>query len=205
MRIFVCTALLAVTAALTAGAATLGNPTITVDENGNGTIQFPGGPISSLLDFLAPDRGPGGLSSALTYNLGGPPSLITGDLLVQEPGMDMLSEIIRFNLGGSGISNTAASLVFYSDNGDGVDSLADTGFPTALSSNTVSLREIGPEGANGLVYTPTANQPGYISGFAVTYVITSDSDSAVPEPASISLFALAGGLLLAGKHWMKRA
>jgi hypothetical protein len=37
----------------------------------------------------------------------------------------------------------------------------------------------------------------------VTYDITSDT-STVPEPASISLIALAGGALLAGKRWIKR-
>ncbi len=190
----------------TAGAAPLPIPLITVDENGNGTILFPGQPSGQLSGTLLADPGPGGLASALTYNLEMPPALVGGDVLVQELiSADLiLSDIIRFNPAGTGSNSYPASLVFYSDNGDGVDSLADTGFPTALYTNTVTQLEIGPEGNNGLVYTPTENQPGFVSGFAVSYNIISDSE-AVPEPASISLFALAGGLLLARKRLMKRA
>ena len=200
MRAFKCTALLALFLVATAGAATLATPLITVDENGNGTIRS-----TSLPGVLTADPGPGGLASALTYNLLGPPSLIAGDVLLQELiGADLiLSDIIRFNPAGTGSPSYPASLVFYSDIGDGADTLADTGFPTAHYTNIVTPVEVGPEGANGIIYTPTENQPGFVPGFAVTYSIT--SDSAAPEPASMSLVALAGGLLLAGRRWMKRA
>jgi hypothetical protein len=190
-----------------AGAAPLPTPVIiTVDENGNGTAVFPGQTPILLPGTLLADPGPGGLASALTYNLGGPPALVAGDVLVQELlGADLiLSDIIRFNPAGTGGGFYPASLVFYSDKGDGVDSLADTGFPTVLYTNTVTQLEIGPEGNNGLVYTPTENQPGFVDGFAVSYNIISDNE-VVPEPASISLFVLAGGLLLARKRFMKRA
>jgi hypothetical protein len=203
MRTFVYTALLALGLAGSAGAAAITPVVITVDESGNGTFQFSGGPAAPFPGVMRADPGPGGLASALTYNLEGPPSLVSGDVFVSEPGVDSLSDIIRFNPAGTGNPDYPASLVFYSDRGDGVDALADTGFPTLFSRNTTTILEIGPEGANGVVYSPTANQPGYVAGFAVTYSIISDSE--VPEPASISFVALAGGLLLAGKRWMKRA
>jgi hypothetical protein len=154
--------------------------TITVDENGHGNITSIGGSFNTT-GTLAADPGPGGLSAALTYNLLGPPSLVAGDLLLDEsPGV--LSDIIRFNSTGSG----NGTLVFYSDTSDGADSLADTGFPTSQYTNTVTLTEVGPEGANGITYIPTANQPGFIAGFITTYNITSDS---VPEPATLTLLA----------------
>src|SRR5438128_1507763 len=61
------------------------NPLITVDEHGKGTIQFPGGPALPLPGVLAPDPGPGGQPAVLTYNLLGPPALVSGDLLLIEP------------------------------------------------------------------------------------------------------------------------
>ena len=205
MRIFVCVALLALLGVGEVGAAALPNPLISVDEHGNGNLLFPGGSPIFTQGTLQPDPGPGGLGSALTYSLLGPPSLVAGDVLVQELiSADLvLSEIIRVNPAATGSPGYPASLVFYSDTGDGVDALADTGFPTALYTNTATALEVGPEGANGFVYTPTANQPGFVPGFAVSYSIT--SDGTIPEPATLSLFAIAGGLLIAGKRWIKRA
>ena len=177
-------------------------PTITINEHGVGTLLFPGRLPVPLVGVLAPDPGPGGLPAALTYDLLGPPGLIPGDLLVQEVigATQILSDVIRFNPAGTA-PGYPASVVFYSDNGDGGDALADTGLPTAFYTNTFSLLEIGPEGDNGVTYTPTENQPGFVPGFQVTYVII--SDSAVPEPASASLVVLAGGLAFAAKRWLK--
>jgi hypothetical protein len=172
-------------------------PTISVDETGPGTLRFPGGPNFALPGVLALDPGPGGLSSALTYDLLGPPALVAGDVLLLEPGLGVLTDIIRFNPAGTGGNpGYPASLVFYSDAFDGGNSLADRGFPTALYTNTVSLVETGPEaGPNGFFnYTPTANQPGFVPGFEVTYNFTSDA-RAVPEPAS---FVMAGTAVLVG-------
>ena len=62
------------------------------------------------------------------------------------------------------------------------------GFPTAFSTNQLTVNEIGPEGSNGFTYTPLAGQPGFIAGAAgpVTFGIQSDVSS-VPEPSSIIL------------------
>jgi hypothetical protein len=203
MRTFVYSALLALGLAASASAAALTPVLITVDENGNGTIQFTPEPASPLLGVMQADPGPGGLASALTYNLQGPPSLVAGDVFMTDPGEDSTSDIIRFNPAGTGSADYEASLVFYSDNSAGVTALADTGFPTSFYTNTVTIPEVVSGGGSGAVYTPNSSQPGYVTGFLVTYDITSDT-SAVPEPASISLIALAGGALLAGKRWIKR-
>jgi hypothetical protein len=134
------------------------NPIISVDERGIGSLQFPGGPQINLPGVLAPDPGPGGLPAALTFNLLGPPGLVAGDvLLLESVSGGLLSDIIRFNPAGTGNPAYPASLVFYSDNSDPNPFLADTGFPAALYTNTVSLVEVGPEGNNGfLSSTPTA-------------------------------------------------
>jgi hypothetical protein len=142
------------------------------------------------------DPGPGGLPNALTYNLLGPTGLVAGDLLLMEPPTGSLSDIIRFNPAGTGNPNYPASVVFYSDIEAGeAPSFADIGFSTGRYTNTVTLTELGREGNNGIVYTPTAGQPGFVPNFAVTYNIISD---AVPEPSD-ALLALSG----AGLIWLK--
>src|SRR5438105_40031 len=97
-------------------------PIITVDENGNGTID--GQPLQS---FVGPDPGPGGSATALTYVLPGNPTLNPGDVFLSDsPGT--LGDLIRFNPVGRG-GQQFASLVFYSDSIPN-DSLADTGLPS---------------------------------------------------------------------------
>jgi hypothetical protein len=168
--------------------------TITIDENGNGTLINSNGLNVPLAAALLPDPGPGGLPAALTYGLLNPPGLVAGDFLMLEPPptLGQFSDIIRFNPNQNG-----GSVVIYSDQFDGADSLADTGFPGALYPNTASVVEVGPEGLNGITYTPVAGQPGFVTGSAgpVTYVIRSD----VPEPAS-----LGGACAVAGFCWCFR-
>lgn len=173
--------------------------TISVDENCNGNITTSLGANSSLTCDLQTDPGPGGLSSALTYGLFDPPGLTAGDLILTEAGSEVASDIIRFNPTET-IAESTGALVFYSDTDDGVDAMADTGLPTALYTNDLTVSEVGTEGSDGYIYTPTEGQPGFVAGASgpVTYVIQSDG-STVPEPASIGM-VLAGIGVLFGKH-----
>ena len=157
--------------------------TITLRENGQGRFQNSNGFDQTLAGYLAPDPGPGGLSSALTYDLLNPPGLTAGDLLLTDP-TTLLSDLIRFNPAESTQSGTGA-LVFYSILGG--SELADTGFPTSLYTNTFTLAEnqLGPT-----TYTPLLGQPGYVAGAAglVTYILYSDEiGSAVPDYANTGL------------------
>ena len=170
--------------------------TLTIDENGAGRLVNTTGFTAPLPSALLPDPGPGGLPAALTYGMLDPPGLVAGDLILLEPPGSQVSDIIRFNPNQNG-----GSLVFYSDITDGADSLADTGFPLALYTNTVTFTELGAEGANGFTYTPLAGQPGFVAGAGgpVTYVIISD----VPEPSTLVLAAF-GFISLAAWVWRRR-
>jgi len=172
---------------------------VTVDENGNGTIvNTSTAQTSPLPASLAPDLGPGGAPSALTYSLLSPPSLVVGDVFLFEPGQSfVLSDLIRFNPNGT--------LVFYSDTigpSDPNPALADSGFPSAFYPNSLNVFEVGNEGLNGLTYTPTEGQPGFVSGFDVTYVIR--SDFVVPEPGTFALGCM-GAMGLGAVGWRRRA
>jgi hypothetical protein len=176
-------------------------PLITVDENGNGRLDFSGcaggGGIFSSTGVLKADPGPGGLASVLTYNLLGPPSLVAGDVLLTDSGA--LQDVVRFNPAGTGSPGYAASLLFYSDNLDGFDALGDTPSPPlAFYTNQVIIPEIGTETSNGAIYTPLPGQPGFVAGFTVTYDLISDGVTPTPEPTSITLLGLGlAGLLVA--------
>jgi hypothetical protein len=171
--------------------------TIRADENGHSLFTNTAGFSSPLPFTVGPDIGPGGRPNALLYDLLNPPGLTVGDVFVFEPG-GALGDIIRFNptsfTGGSG------ELVFYSLP-DGPD-LADlAGFPTDVYPNSMAVQEI-----NGVIsYTPTAGQPGFVTGAAgpVTYVLSSDV-AVVPEPASLAMVGL-GLAAVAGCAWRRRS
>jgi hypothetical protein len=156
--------------------------TITVDKNGNGNLTNSSGLNTPLTFTLSPDSGPGGLASALTYNLRNPPNLVVGDLILLDPVTAVVSNIIRFNVTPPERPSfpPGGALVYYST---GQGSLADSGLPLALYANTITFSLVN----GGFIYTPTSGQPGFVAGAdgPVTYVI--HGDTSVPEPASMLL------------------
>ena len=168
---------------------------ITVDENGNGTLDLGLGPFP-LPGVLLPDPTPEGLTvPVLTYVL--PFPVVFGDLVLLEPGStNEYSDVIRF-------FNT--SLIFYSDisTSDPPDALADTGLPINIRP-VIFIPEIGPEGDNGVTYVAPSGTPGsLLSGEPVTYVIVSDSPT-VPEPATILIWSLLGATWAGGLAVVRR-
>jgi hypothetical protein len=177
----------------------LAQVTVSVDENAHGQIVSGGGTFPTPGAFKA-DPGPGGLPNVLTYDLLNPPSLVAGDVLMQEGVGGPILDVVRFNPAGTGGAGYPASLVFYSDNTDGVDALADTPSPpTATYPNTVTIQEVGPEGNNGAVYVPVAGQPGFVAGFVTTYNLV--SDGTIPEPTTLALVTLGGASLSLRRRW----
>jgi hypothetical protein len=152
---------------------------ITVDEQGHGLFTNTDGFSSVLTGTLQNDPGPGGRTNVLTYSLLNPPGLTSGDVLLTEG--NTFLDVIRFNA-----SN--GTLVFYSDNIDGFDSLGDTpGPPGALYVNGALIPEVGPEGNNFALYTPVQGEPGFVAGAAGPVNYKFISDSPVPEPSSFVL------------------
>jgi hypothetical protein len=151
------------------------------------------------------DPGPGGLANVMTYDLRNPPGLVAGDVLLNDPGEGIL-DVIRFNVAAGPVAGNIGTLVFYSDNVDGFDDLADTpSGPTALYTNRVTLTEVPIGiGIEGALYTPVAGQPGFVAGASlpVTYRFISDT----PEPASITLLgAVVAGVACIARKRARRA
>src|SRR5262249_37534680 len=122
------------------------------------------------------DPGPGGLAGVLTYDL--PFAGTQGDITSFGPPSDSsidVGDVIRFNGDGT--------LLFYSDNVDGFDSLADTFAPPgAFYANTATPPETGTESSNSFSYKPTAGQPGYDANAQPFYIL--QSDGALPAFSS---------------------
>jgi hypothetical protein len=130
----------------------------------------------------------------LRYLLGVP--VTPGDVALSEnPTSGLPSDLVRFVPNSANPSQTY--LFFFSDKEAGdvpPFDLADVDQLPTPQAGFVNLLEVGPEGQNGALYTPTANQPGSYPGLQVTYNIL--SDVVVPEPSGLALLSIGGGLLL---------
>ena len=153
---------------------------INLDENGVGYIT-----PSQLFPYTVAPEPVSGLTT-LVYTL--PFAGVAGDVLVDESSGNQLSDVLRFD----GLGH----VYVFSDNSDGVDSLADTsGLPPVILPNPAGpLVESGVEGGyQDVDYIPTPTEPGYKAAGPVVYHFISD----VPEPGSLALILLGGGSFLA--------
>ena len=150
---------LAVLFALAASANTLravpSLPTFSFHENGQGKLELPIGVVIPFPGALTTDPGPGGLLSALAFTAHPQVNpLVVGDVVLLDAS-GHVSDILRFDEATSSASGLTRLIFFYS-NDHGV-LLADTGLPSLMLSNTVTIQE-NPSGPT--IYIPAAGQPG---------------------------------------------
>lgn len=173
--------------------------TITIDENGNAASSNPGVLGAPVSQGLVPDPTFGITGPVVLYSLGD--IALQGEVIITEPSASatlVVSDVIRFVQLTPGINR----ILFYSDNADGGDALADTGLPTqTFGTNPQTLMEVGTEGDNGAFYHPTANQPGFITGLDVTYHFISE----VPEMNTIVAGFAVAGMVVFRFGWRARA
>src|SRR6476646_8466315 len=131
-------------------------PTFSFHENGRGKLELPplfGGGVIPLHGTLMSDPGPGGLMSALAFTAHPQRAPFPeGDVVLMDANGDV-SDILRFDTANP---DGAQLIFFYSNDHGGL--LADTGLPSLMHPNTVTIQE-NPSGPT--IYTPMAGQPGF--------------------------------------------
>jgi hypothetical protein len=153
---------LAVLFALAANANTLRAvpiPTFSFHEDGQGKLQLPplfGGGVITLTGTLTSDPGPGGLASALAFTAHPQAAPFPEGDVVLLDASGHVSDILRFDLETNPGPGSPQLIFFYSNDHGGL--LADTGLPSSMFTNTVTIQE-NPSGPT--IYTPTAGQPGF--------------------------------------------
>ena len=152
-------------------------PTFSFHENGNGQLELPlafGGGVIPLPGTLTSDPGPGGLASALAFTAHPQVNpFVVGDVIILDAS-GHISDILRFNTATGSSGQFTQTIFFYSSDHGGL--LADTGLPSLMYPNTVTIQESqsGPT-----FYSPIAGQPGFDSDspLADTYHIFSTPDT----------------------------
>ncbi len=166
-------------AAAIAATTAIGQPLISVDEWGNGTVG--GSPLTWQTTLLEPFSG----MFTLSYTLPFPG--VRGDVSIADSD-GTVSDIVRFD--------GNFHLFFFSDFSvaEPPISLADVGIPGPNAfAPTVYYNEVTlPSGADGLWgYTPGFSNPGGNTTGTVIYDFISD----VPEPGALPLMACGLGIL----------
>jgi hypothetical protein len=181
------------TAMATTSAIAQLNVHFTFDEYGNGVMT--GGVPADPNPYTVPHSqaiDPISGITTLCYSLSTlttTGAVTTGDILLYEQvgGQPVLSDIFRFY---------QQKLYVFSalEPGEPLSSLADVGL-VAVMTNSVSLTE-GPTGA---IFKPlTFSDPGYWSSRGPVFTYTFISD--VPEPNTLALLGMAGGLLVISRR-----
>ena len=133
-------------------------PAFSFHENGQGQLELPNGVVIPFPGALTSDPGPGGLISALSFTAHPQVNPFpVGDVVLLDAS-GHVSDILRFNPATSSSPGLTQLIFFYSNDHGGL--LADTGLPSLMYGNTVSIQE-SQSGAT--TYTPTAGQPGFSS------------------------------------------
>ena len=187
-QLFKAAALAAIITGSTTCAFAQSNITAMVDEFGHGTYNG-----TTLTSGMVRDTISG--ITTLAYFL--PYSPVSGDVVLigPEPGnTNAISDVLRFENAGT----NEGFLFFFSDvsTNDPADSLADVGLPQLGQLPTIFISEIGPEGNNGAAYLAAVGGPGSLLFPAAPVQYNFISDGVIPEPASLLLGTLGGGLLL---------
>ena len=167
-------------------------PTFSFHENGNGKLELPllfGGGVIPIAGTLMSDPGPGGLTSALAFTTHPRVNPFpAGDVILLDASGNV-SDILRFDPA-TGSAAPFTQLIFFYSN-DQHSLLADTGLPSLLQSNTVTIQE-NPSGPT--IYTPIAGQPGFSTdsplGNSVRIFSTPDTGSTL-----LMLGAVTAGLV----------
>lgn len=152
----------------------------TFDEWGNATVN--GSPWAPGQQQPDPTGGVANWN-VLVYNL--PFAGIQGDVIMYDGAItNGLSDVVRFDGNGH--------LIFYSENNNGYDSLADTPSPpNPLYANQAGIVEQGIEEIDAWGdWAPGVGQPGWDPSNP-NYTFYSD----VPEPSSVALLLAGLGLL----------
>ena len=181
----------------------IGTVVLMVDDRGDGLVNYGFGDVA-FRGSLAPDPGPGGLQSALTFGFVGlsfpdEPPLQAGDVLIRNNVTGILLDVLRFNPeDAGGVLGYIPSLVFYEIGPphNPSDLAATPVPPSSFYSNTLTMLVEGTEGPTSITYDPGPGQPGFVPGFAVTYGVVPQVPK-VPEPASTAILGVALAALCA--------
>jgi hypothetical protein len=134
-------------------------PTFSVHEDGRGKLELPllfGGGVIPIPGALSSDPGPGGLANALAFTTHPQVNPFpAGDVILLDAS-GQVSDILRIDPA-TGSAAPFTQLIFFYSNDNG-HLLADTGLPSLMQSNTVTIQE-NPSGPT--IYTPTEGQPGF--------------------------------------------